>query len=161
MKDTRIKLGDEQEKRLARPYEVGGKPAARWTFDALAGCGALHSTADDMLVFLAAEMGLAETKLRAAMDTTQEPRRETGIKGLRIGLAWLVNKLPKEDGELDLIWHNGGTAGFSSFVGFVKARKTGVVVLTNTGPGLGSMGAVDTVGIKVLRLLGAKEGRSK
>ncbi len=161
MKDTKVKLDAEQERRLARPYEAGGKPAARWTFDVLAGCGALHSTADDLLVFLAAEMGLAETKLRAAMDATQEPRRETGITGLRIGLAWLVKKLPKEDGGLDLVWHNGGTAGYSSFVGFVRARKAGVVVLSNAGPSLKSMGAVDSVGVKVLQLLDAKPDRPR
>jgi serine-type D-Ala-D-Ala carboxypeptidase/endopeptidase len=158
LKDTRIKLDAEQERRLARPYEAGGTPAARWTFDVLAGCGALHSTADDLLVFLAAEMGLAETKLRAAMDATQEPRRETGQAGMRMGLAWLVWKLPKEDGGLDLIWHNGGTAGYSSYVGFVRVKNTGVVVLSNAGRSLGSFGAVDSVGAEVLRrLLDAKK----
>ena len=37
-------------------------------------------------------MDVEETTLRAAMDATQVPRRETGMKGLRIGLAWLVKK---------------------------------------------------------------------
>ena len=81
--------------------------------------------------------------------------------GMRIGLAWLVKKLPKEDGAVDLYWHNGGTAGYSSFLGFNKAKKTAVVVLSNTGPSLGSFGAVDTVGANVLRLLNAKENRPK
>ena len=160
MKDTRVKLDADQERRLAQPYEEGAKPASRWTFDSLAGAGALYSTADDLLVFLAAEMGLAETKLRAAMDTTQKPRRQTGIEGLQMGLAWLVKKLTKQDGGHDLIWHNGGTAGYSSFVGFVKETKTGVVVLCNTGPSAKSMGAVDSVAIKILRLMNAKGDRS-
>jgi D-alanyl-D-alanine-carboxypeptidase/D-alanyl-D-alanine-endopeptidase len=89
MNDTRVTLNGEQERRLAKPYEMGGTPASRWTFDALAGCGALHSTADDFLVFLAAELGLKETRLRAAMEATQKPRRETGIAGMRMGLAWI------------------------------------------------------------------------
>jgi serine-type D-Ala-D-Ala carboxypeptidase/endopeptidase len=140
---------------------MGGKPAARWTFDVMAGAGALHSTADDMLEFLAAEMGLKGSKLRAAMDVTQEPRREMGMAGMRIGLAWIVKTLPKDEGGLDLVWHNGGTAGYSSFVGFIKARKTAVVVLTNTGPSVGSMGAVDTVGAGLLRFLNPKQGRPR
>lgn len=160
MKDTRITLDDEQLRRLARGYEMGGKPAARWTFDVMAGAGALHSTADDMLDFLAAEMGLQDTKLRAAMEATQQPRRDMGMGGLRIGLAWIVKKLPKEEGGFDLVWHNGGTAGYSSFVGFIEARKTAVVVLSNTGPSLGSFGAVDSVGAGVLRFLNPKEDRT-
>lgn len=161
MKDTRVTLDTEQERRLARPYQVGGHPAARWTFDVLAGCGALHSTADDLLTFLSAEMGLEETKLRTAMEATQQPRRETSIPGLRIGLAWLVKKLPEREGGTDLVWHNGGTAGYSSFVGFIKAKKTAVVVLSNTGPSLGSFGVVDSVGVRVLPLLHAKEARPR
>jgi CubicO group peptidase (beta-lactamase class C family) len=159
MMDTRVTLSDEQERRLAKPYALGAKPAARWSFDVLAGCGALHSTADDLLIFLAAELGIKESKLHAAMEATQKPRRETGVPGMRVGLAWLVTKLPKENGSLDLCWHNGGTGGYSSFVGFVNASKTGVVVLSNTGPSLGSFGVVDSVGMNVLRLLNAKENR--
>jgi CubicO group peptidase (beta-lactamase class C family) len=161
MKDTRVTLDDEQEPRLASPYAVGGKPTPRWTFDVLAGAGALHSTADDLLIFLSAEMGLKETPLRAAMDATHVPRRETGIKGLRIGLAWLVKTLPEADGEREILWHNGGTGGYTSFLGFVKARKTAVVLLSNTGPSLGSMGALDTVGYELLRVLNAKEDRPR
>ena len=140
MSDTRVTLNDEQERRLARPYTTGGKPATRWTFDVLAGAGALHSTADDLLVFLSAELGIKESKLRAAMEATQKPRRETGREGMRIGLGWIVMKLPKTDQEV--IWHNGGTGGYRSFVGFVKATKTAVVVLSN------SDASVDAIGVE-------------
>jgi CubicO group peptidase (beta-lactamase class C family) len=157
MNDTRLTLSPEQEKRLAQPYAFGGKPAARWTFDVLAGCGALYSTVDDMLVFLSAELGVLNTRLRPAMDATQEPRRETGVKGLRIGLGWLIRKPTKpEQVQRELIWHNGGTAGYSSFVGFVKETKTAVVVLANTGPSLGVPGAADLIGMGVLRVLDQK-----
>jgi D-alanyl-D-alanine-carboxypeptidase/D-alanyl-D-alanine-endopeptidase len=152
MKDTRITLGEEQERRLAKPYALGNTPSARWTFNVLAGCGALYSTADDLLDFLTAELGIKDSKLRAAMEVTQQPRRETGISGMRMSLGWIVKKLPKQEGEFDLYWHNGGTAGYSSFVGFIRERKTAVVVLTNTGPSMGSFGAVDSVGAGVLKI---------
>jgi CubicO group peptidase (beta-lactamase class C family) len=151
MGDTKVTLNDEQEKRVARPYEAGGKPASRWTLDVLAGAGALHSTVDDLLVFLSTEMGIKESKLRPAMEVTQKPRREAGKGGMRIGLAWLMMKFPKTDQEI--IWHNGGTGGYRSIVGFVKATKTAVVVLSN------SDASVDSIGLDVLRLLNAKEDR--
>jgi CubicO group peptidase (beta-lactamase class C family) len=148
MGDTRVRLDDEQEKRLARPYTSGGKPATRWTIDVLAGAGALHGTVDDLLVFASAELGLKESKLHPAMEATQKPRRETGREGMRIGLGWIVMKLPKTDREV--IWHNGGTGGYRSFLGFVKATKTAVVVLSN------SDASVDSIGFDVLRLVNAK-----
>lgn len=153
MRDTKVKLNAEQEKRLARPYATGGKPASRWTFHVMAGAGALHGTVNDILVFLSAEMGIKDSKLRRAMEATQQPRRETGQKGMRMGLGWIVMKLPKTDREV--IWHNGGTGGYRSFLGLVKATKTAVVVLNN------SDASVDSIGFDVLRLLNAKEDRPK
>ncbi len=153
MNDTRIKLTADQEKRLAKPYAFGNKPAARWTFDVLAGCGALNSTVDDMLIFLTAELGVKDSKLRPAMELTQKPRRDGPAKGTRMGLGWLITKLPKDSGERELYWHNGGTGGFSSFVGFIKEPKIAVVVLANGGPSLGSLGAVDAVGLRILKTL--------
>jgi CubicO group peptidase (beta-lactamase class C family) len=153
MRDTRVTLDDEQEKRLAKPYTSGGKPATRWTIDVLAGAGALHGTVDDLLSFASAELGLKESKLRPAMEATQKPRRETGREGMRIGLGWIVMKLPKTDREV--IWHNGGTGGYRSFLGFVKATKTAAVVLSNSDT------SVDSIGFDVLRHLNAKEDRPR
>jgi D-alanyl-D-alanine-carboxypeptidase/D-alanyl-D-alanine-endopeptidase len=48
--------------------------------------------------------------------------------GMRIGLAWIV---AKSDGGKDLIWHNGGTGGYRSFIGIIPDSKVGLVVLTN------------------------------
>jgi CubicO group peptidase (beta-lactamase class C family) len=35
-----------------------------------------------------------------------------------------------------LIWHNGGTAGFSSYVGYLPQAQTGIVLLANSGHGV-------------------------
>jgi CubicO group peptidase (beta-lactamase class C family) len=45
----------------------------------------------------------------------------------QIGLAWLLRSA---DGRT-VTWHNGGTGGFGSFVGFDRGPGLGVVVLTN------------------------------
>ena len=42
------------------------------------------------------------------------------------------------DGEL--IWKDGGTFGFSSFIGFDPKRRRGVVVLSNAGTGVVDLG---------------------
>jgi serine-type D-Ala-D-Ala carboxypeptidase/endopeptidase len=153
IKDTRITLNDAQKKRLAMPYATGGKPAAHWTFDVLAGAGALHGTVDDLLVFLSAELGVTESKLRLAMEASQTPRREAGQKGVQIGLGWIIMKLPNTAQEV--MWHNGGTGGYRSFIGFVKETKTAVVVLSN------SDAFVDSIGFDVLGILNARKDRSE
>jgi D-alanyl-D-alanine-carboxypeptidase/D-alanyl-D-alanine-endopeptidase len=47
---------------------------------------------------------------------------------VEIGMAWhIYTKF-----GADIYWHNGGTAGYRSFVGFDPAKNEGVVVLCNT-----------------------------
>ncbi len=113
----------------------------------------MHSTADDLLILLAAELGTRPSKLGPAIEATQKPRRPIGKDGARIGLGWIVMKLPGTDREV--VWHNGGTGGYRSYVGLVKATKTAVIVLSN------SDGAVDPIGFEVLRLLNPKGDRPR
>jgi CubicO group peptidase (beta-lactamase class C family) len=128
MNDTTITLTGEQRKRLAAGHGPGLGPAKNWDLDALAGAGAIRSTANDMLKFLAANRELTDTPLKPAMRRMRAVRRETGSPGLSIMMAWHVwNKYGTE-----IIWHNGATAGYHSFAGFDPSRKTGVVVLCNT-----------------------------
>jgi CubicO group peptidase (beta-lactamase class C family) len=128
MHDTSITLSDDQKKRLAPGYDASLSPAANWDFDALAGCGALRSTANDMLTFLAANLELTDTPLKAAIRQMRSIRKPTGTPDLDIAMAWHI--LTKFGGEV--VWHNGGTYGYRSFIGFDPAAKKGVVVLCNT-----------------------------
>ena len=48
---------------LAPGHDDNGKPAKNWDFDALAGAGAIRSTANDMLRYLKANMGLDPSPL--------------------------------------------------------------------------------------------------
>ena len=135
MSSTTVRLSESQMGRLAQGYGRGLNPFAHavrpvknWDFDVLAGAGALRSTADDMLKFLAANLNLIHTPLAAAMRRMQSVRRETGRPNLQIAMGWHI--LTKYDREV--YWHNGGTAGYRSFVGFNPTTREGVVVLCNT-----------------------------
>lgn len=128
MSSTSITLSDSQKKRLAAGYDATLNPVKNWDLDALAGAGALRSTANDMLKFLAANLELSDTPLKPAMRRMRAIRKETGVPNLEIAMAWHILK---KDGS-EIVWHNGGTAGYRSFAGFDPARKQGVVVLCNT-----------------------------
>ena len=99
-----------------------------WDLASLEGAGALRSTANDMLSFLAANIQGVTGTLGQAMTSAREPRRPAGSEALKIGLGWHILT---RNGH-DLIWHNGGTGGYRSFAGFDPVRKIGVVLLTNS-----------------------------
>lgn len=105
MNDTVVALNDEQRARLATGHTAAGEPTNNWDFDALAGAGALRSTAHDMLKFAAANLGLSETPLDSAIATAQVVHFDG--EGGRLGLCWVLQKV--QDGQLDFVWHNGGT----------------------------------------------------
>lgn len=63
----------------------------------------------------------------------------------RVGLGWHLLK----SGGRGVLWHNGGTAGFRSFVGVCRENRTGVVVLA------GSAKPVDSLGLQLLASLDA------
>jgi D-alanyl-D-alanine-carboxypeptidase/D-alanyl-D-alanine-endopeptidase len=45
----------------------------------------------------------------------------------RIGLAWLTT----EQDSVRMVWHNGGTGGYRTFLGLDEQARRGVVVLSN------------------------------
>jgi CubicO group peptidase (beta-lactamase class C family) len=143
MKSTGITLTPEMKERLAVGHNPDLKAVPNWDFDALAGCGALRSDANDLLTFLAANLGYIKSPLAPAMASMRAVRRATGSASLgEIGLGWLMVK----PSSYEIVWHNGGTGGYRSFIGFVPSTRVGVVVLSNTFTATG----VDDVGMHLL-----------
>jgi CubicO group peptidase (beta-lactamase class C family) len=135
---TMITLSSDSRARLATGHD-GDRRVAGWTFGALEGAGALHSCAADMLRFLAEEMGLVDSPLREAMRLTQQPLADVAPT-LKIALAWHITT----HDSTTIVWHNGQTGGYHSFVAFDPVRRRGVVVLANSGEN------IDDVGLHIL-----------
>jgi hypothetical protein len=117
---------------LAPGHDNMGNAVKNWDFDALAGAGAMRSTANDMLRYLKASMGIDRSPLTEAMKLAQQPRGEVN-KTSRIGLAWMTSRT-------GIIWHNGQTGGYRCFLGFTADRQHGVVILSNTAIDLDDLG---------------------
>jgi CubicO group peptidase (beta-lactamase class C family) len=64
---------------------------------------------------------------------------DAAAAGPSIGLNWLTF-----GSGSGIVWHNGGTGGFRSFMGFDATRRVGVVVLSNSGV------SVDDIGFHLL-----------
>jgi CubicO group peptidase (beta-lactamase class C family) len=137
MTGTMITLTEAARARLAHG-SADGRPAGSWDFDALAGAGALRSTAADMTTFLAAAMGLRQTPLDSAFRLAAEPQFDAGPSGvMRIGLGWHVRR---GAGGARIVWHNGATGGYHSWAGYDPARRLGVVVLANSPENIDDIG---------------------
>jgi D-alanyl-D-alanine-carboxypeptidase/D-alanyl-D-alanine-endopeptidase len=91
MKSTSIRLAEPATARLAKGYDGNLKPAANWDFSTLAGAGALRSTANDLLTFLSAAIGLTKTPLSNAMTAMTSVRRKTDSPNLEIALGWHIS----------------------------------------------------------------------
>jgi len=156
MSQTTITLSDEQRARLAPPHR-NGIPMHNWDFDALAGCGAIRSDVTDMLTLAEATLAAraddaAETDaLKTAPDTlvtalrsVQDRRFEPGGSQPDVALGW---HLTGPTGRV--VWHNGGTGGYSTFLAVNTLNKTAVVVLAN-----GSSQEITTLGFGIIKAMG-------
>ncbi|MEA2162059.1 MAG: serine-type D-Ala-D-Ala carboxypeptidase/endopeptidase [Thermoanaerobaculia bacterium] len=143
LKSTTITLSDALKQRLAAGHDENGKRVSNWEPGVLEGMYAIRSTANDLLEFLAAELGYKKSSLAPAMTAQLAVRRPTGAKGLTIALGWHITSMP--DGQ-EIIWHNGGTGGYRTFIGFDSKKKIGVVALTNISTAEG----VDDIGMEIL-----------
>ncbi len=265
MNHTSIVLGPEQQGRLAPGHTSGGKVTESWDIPTLAGCGALRSTAGDLLRFTAASMNRATSPLAEAVRLCQRlyktrkalpsgkdyalallfsglgvfvqwhfrlapgnplivlavswpilfatsllglapgllatattvagiyflqhghnfslwafgrmiaialsagfALRSPHLRNRRVMLGWQYQRLYELGVGIDarnvlvelarhvfhpfkrgprVVWHNGRTGGYASFVGFTPETEAAVVVLANSAK------SVDSVGVEILKLL--------
>jgi D-alanyl-D-alanine-carboxypeptidase/D-alanyl-D-alanine-endopeptidase len=137
MNSTRITLVPEMKARLAVGHNRQLDSVPNWDFLTLDGAVALHSTANDMLTLLAANLGYTKSPLASAMAAMLNVRRPTGQAGLEVALGWYAYKIDNRE----IIDKDGGTGGYNSFIGFDPRARIGVVVLSNahTPEGVGDI----------------------
>lgn len=102
--------------------------------DAYLPAGALQSNITDMMDYLVMQMGDELDYLPLAHGALAQVQAEPGANekmGIRIdalGAGWVI------DNKQNIIWHNGGTGNYNSYIGFDKYNQIGVVILSNLSP---------------------------
>ncbi len=131
MADTRLKLDNGERARLAIGYNAMGMRARENmpTWPAFNGAGALFSTANDMGRFLAWNMGETKSDLNDLLEDLHKPRFALNRPGAAVGLAW--HRTPFGKPSAAIVWKDGQTLGYSSYIAFSTAPKAGVVLLAN------------------------------
>ena len=160
MDNTSIIISADQRPFLTDGHDTDGKKTSHWDIPTLAGAGGIRSSGNDMMAYMAANMGLLQSTLSPALEMSHKFQRDFGQPGLEIGLAWIKEKSP----EGDIVWHNGGTGGYRSYLGVNKEKGLGVLVLANSNDNsdeiartiLRRRGAApveaEKAGIKIIRL---------
>jgi serine-type D-Ala-D-Ala carboxypeptidase/endopeptidase len=153
MNDSAVTLDDAQEERFATGYRatfgIGRALVALrslpWHLaDHLAPAGGIRSTPRDMLRFLAVCMEREATPVSSAVKRSLEVlHRDNDHQA--VGMNWLHTRVGPDDPTV--LWHNGGTGGFRSYLGFTGDRRAGVVILAN------SKADTDSLGVRLVRLL--------
>ncbi len=142
MTSTTIQLNPAQEALYVPGYRgylrlgrlvVGIKNQPWLMGEGLVGAGGIRSTGADMLKFLKACMSddlhfipLAKSPIFKVDDESD------------IGMGWLLDRSMVENQTI--IWHNGQTGGFNSYLAFSQDKPYGVFVIANTTINIQSLG---------------------
>ena len=148
MASTSIALTPSQQSRLAKPYTEAGIATKNWDLPALAGAGAIRSTAADMIKFADAQLNRPEGELGEAIQLAWKKHEKSLEPGqIQMGLGWHVA------GDRSTRWHNGQTGGYHSGLFVSRKEKCAAVLLCNS-----SSGEAGVLAEQVMRMLaGASE----
>ena len=139
---TWVDVPESEKASLATGHTQALYAAPLRTRLAMIGNGGVFSSANDLLTFLSASMGSIQTPLGSAFALIATAQRPLDEGSGSVGLGWHIAKA----GGADVIWHNGGTAGFRTFVAYLPDAKLGVVALTNVSTEDG----VDDIGMHLI-----------
>jgi len=97
--------------------------------------GAIVSTITDMMLYAQIQMDEIPSYLSlshsvlAQVNATTSDYAKFGIRIDAVGAGWMIDTVN------NIIWHNGGTSNYNSYLGFNKTKNIAVVVLSNMAPG--------------------------
>ncbi len=137
LQDTRITLAASMRERPALTHFSTLQSASNWDFQAMAGAGALRSTANDLCRFMkAACFSEPGSPLQPAFALLLQTRRPTDAPNVKAALGWFVTS--GHDDEI--VWKDGMTGGYAAYAGFSTRLKSGAVLVSNAANALNDLG---------------------
>ena len=127
------------KERLAMGRDEKGASTGPWQLDAYVPAGAIHSTANDLLKYAAAQAGITHSALTPAIEATHVIRTEGALGPRDLGagerffgrtaMPWMDRTAFQPPG-MELLAHAGGAGSYHGWVGFDLKQRRGVVVLS-------------------------------
>jgi len=139
MNKTGILIPQDIKSRFAAGHMVGNESKLVFLPQEVQAAGAMYSTANDLLKYVSANLGLIDAKINSAMEETHsirypfyelqvpfpDPSGNESTPYAYEGLSWFSTT----NLGTQVVWHNGGIDGYSSFVGFNPDKQIGLVIL--------------------------------
>lgn len=134
LNSTKITLTDSDKQNLATGYNTYGFETSYWDdMSAFKGAGAIKSNAKDLVSYgkniLNTELSPLKTQIEACLNVTYEDNN------IKMASGWIIQNINGND----VILHDGGTGGFSSYIFICKPKNVVLVILfgnetsSNTG----------------------------
>jgi CubicO group peptidase (beta-lactamase class C family) len=99
------------------------------SLQAMAPAGMIKSNLEDLVLYAKANM-----KKQGMWALAQQPAFSNDK--LQVGLSWIMQKVKGKN----ITFHNGGTPGYRSFLGFDSNSQTAVIILNNSGEDVTGLG---------------------
>lgn len=123
---TSTGLNVKDSTRFATGYDVKGNKTCHWDLPIMYSAGAIRSDMVDMVKFAKANL---HGELKNVFKETQKPQYD-----LPVGKGWQIDKTMNAIIPIGTtVWHNGGTGGFSSYIGFSANDNIAIIILANQG----------------------------
>lgn len=130
-------IREKVHKTLIKGLDFEGNETSNWDFDVLVGAGGILSSVNDLSKFASAQFKEENLELMLTQKMSFTINRN-----MSVGLGWHIIKGKKKE---ELIWHNGGTGGYSSSMVLDKENKNGIIVLSNVSAYNKQMGNIDKI----------------
>jgi CubicO group peptidase (beta-lactamase class C family) len=138
MGSTCISLTPKLVSQRAVGHDAKDRPSLPWKFQAYRPAGDIHSTANDLLKYAAAQAGLTTSALTPSIEASHVIRYEDtdgipgqGALGLmgRTAMDW-VDRGALQPSGMELLGHAGGAGSYHAWIGFDKRQRRGFIALT-------------------------------
>lgn len=130
---------------LVKGLDRNGNETSNWDLNVLAGGGGILSTTEDLAKFAVAQFSVENEELVLAQQPTFSIN-----DNMKIGLGWHIVKM---NNDFNVLWHNGGTGGYTSSFGIDLERKNGIVILSNVSAFNEKMGNIDDLCFGLINIL--------
>ncbi len=141
MNATKQLLTKKDSALFMQGYDGNILAQGQWDFKALGAAGCLRSNAEDMLKYAAINLSSKDEVLQQAIELAHT--LTFNQDGEKIGLNWFI----REWGWGNVLFHNGGTGGYRSFLAINLKTANAVIILSNTAV------SNDNIGVEILKYL--------
>ncbi len=140
MNHTWLQAANDTSMHTITGYNKNNLPVAETDYTILSPAYGFKSSPGDMLKFLSANITQKKNYITGILDYTHNGRIKLSSKTKKeseIALGWKIDDLNYKN---RMVWQDGATNGFASYIGFVETIHFGVIILSSNNSSVTKLG---------------------